>query len=242
MKKFIIFLLAALLISGVFVSCKEDPKPDPKDELYGKWSDEIDSSKLTLDIDGKGSFSMYLDDELMFKGSYKINDDTVEMIVDVTSMPEDEDTSWVFLGGSPNPATDPYMGAETIYICFDANSTDREQLDDDDFIPFNYVDQKHFENALMSIALTDDDKIDIEMDLEEEVDGKVVCSVSASVEADRTDNTSPLSALDWFCRYTNLEALEMNIDSKFSIKDNKLSIYFFGFDTGIEKYEFTKEA
>ena len=43
MKKFIVLLLAALMVVGLCISCKE---PDPKDELYGKWVYEDEEDKV----------------------------------------------------------------------------------------------------------------------------------------------------------------------------------------------------
>lgn len=54
MKKFIFLLLAALLIAGVFVSCKEDPKPEP-DALKGTWKGTAaDLTEYTMVCDGFG--------------------------------------------------------------------------------------------------------------------------------------------------------------------------------------------
>ena len=86
------------------------------------------------------------------------------------------------------------------------------------------------------------DKIIIEMDLSKKEATKTVCEVALDFEADMTKNPEyATNKLAWYCKYKNMKATKMSVDSDYSIKDNKLSIYFFDFDEGITQFTFTKE-
>ena len=238
MKKFIVLLLAALMIVGLCISCKE---PDPKDELYGKWVYKDEIATVILDADGKGAFTLSLDEVFELKGTYKINEGKVTMEIDPSSVPAGEvDKYYVFLGDVDDPVHTAYTpGEDEISICFNADSTTRPD-DADEFVAFDVItDNNVFKNSIMMITL-ETDKIIIEMDLSKKEATKTVCEVALDFEADKTENTA-FSGLDWFCNYTNMKATKMSVDSDYSIKDNKLSIYFFDFDGGITQFTFTKE-
>lgn len=238
MKKFIVLLLAALMIVGLCISCKE---PDPKDELYGKWVYEDEEDKVILDADGKGAFTLSLDEDFELKGTYKINEGKVTMEIDPSSVPvREKDTYYVFLGDVDDPVEDPYIpGEDEIGICFNAETTIRP-TSAERFIPFDVItDNNVFKNSIMMITL-ETDKIIIEMDLSKKEATKTECEVALDLEADKTQNPA-YTGLQWYCSYTNTKATKMSVDSDYSIKDNKLSIYFFDFDGGITQFTFTKE-
>ena len=234
MKKFIVLLLAALMIVGLCISCKE---PDPKDELYGKWVYKDGIATVILDADGKGAFTLSLDEDFELKGTYKINEGKVTMEIDPSSVPAGEDINYVFLGNYEDPSQ-PYVDGDSIKICFDAETTTRP-TSASDFVGFDVTADNIFSNAFMVITLGTS-KINIEMDLSKEVGAKTVCKVAFDFEADMTTNPE-FTGLQWYCSYTNTKATKMSVDSDYSIKDNKLSIYFFDFDDGITQFTFTKE-
>ncbi len=240
MKKFIVLLLAALMIVGLCISCKE---PDPKDELYGKWVYEDGEDKVVLDIDGKGAFTLSLDEAFELKGTYKINESKVTMEIDPSSVPVGKNTNYVFLGDVDDPVGVPYTpGDDKISICFDAGSTSRPE-DADEFVGFDVMANNVFKNSILMITL-ETDKIIIEMDLSHKEATKTVCEVALDSEADKTENSEYDSdPLLWYCNYTNIKATKMSVDSDYSIEDNKLSIWFFDldFDDDISQYTFTKE-
>jgi len=237
MKKFIILMLAALMIVGLCISCKE---PDPKDELYGKWVYKDEEDTLILDVDGKGAFTLSLDEAFELKGTYKINDGKVTMEIDPSSVPAGEvDKYYVFLGDVDDPVHTAYIpGDDEISICFNAETTTRP-TSASSFVEFDVQANKIYSNPYMTITL-ETDKIIIEMDLSQTEATKTVCEVTLDFEADKTENTA-FSGLDWFCSYTNMKATKMSVDSDYSIKDNKLSIWFFDFDGDITQFTFTKE-
>jgi len=82
MKKFIILLLAALLIAGVFVSCKEDPKPEP-DAFKGTWKGkDSDDCEYTIVCDGFGKVTYTLkdgDDTQTVEGTYEASGNYVTL-------------------------------------------------------------------------------------------------------------------------------------------------------------------
>ena len=91
MKKFIVLLLAALMIVGLCISCKEDPKPTFN--IVGTWETSYEESYgtvvTTLELKDDKSFSVktYVDEELEGSGTgtYEAKDGKLILTLDEAS-------------------------------------------------------------------------------------------------------------------------------------------------------------
>ena len=243
-RKVLVSLLVLGLVLTLFVSCAS--LGSKKDVLAGRWNTtpfDGEEGTMTLDIDGRGAFSVYYDDAFAYKGTYKINGDIVLFVPDLQSMTSNEGfNAYVFLGDPENPATTPYKGGDKVGICYFAESEQRPTYNDM-YIIFDSSEGKYYKNEDSIIEFTDDSKFVLSAHFLVIEDGKTVCDGILYDVADRIDNPNYVpGSMDWVYKIENLETKESYVASTFPIQDDKLKLWFFFKDYGVVPCEFTKQS
>ena len=238
-----LFVLVIVLI--LCVSCAS--LGNKKDVLAGRWNTtpfDGEEGTMTLDIDGRGAFSVYYDDAFAYKGTYKINGDIVLFVPDLQSMTSNDGfTAYVFVGDPVKPATTPYKGGDKVGMCYFADSVERPDDDEMYFILDCSEEGKYYKDDDMIIEFTEDKKFILSVHFLSIEEGKTVCDGILYDIADRIDNPDYVpGSMDWVYKIENLRTKESYVASTFPIQDDKLKLWFFFKDFGILECEFTKQS
>ena len=242
-RKIIGSLLVLVLVLTLCVSCASLGK---KDVLAGKWETtpfDGEEGTMTLDIDGRGSFSVYYDDVLSYTGSYKIKGDVVQFIPVLQTLPDSEYTAYVFLGDPIKPATTPYKGGDKVGMCYFADSVERPDDDEMYFVLDRSEEGKYFKDDDMIIEFTEDKKFILSVHFLSIEEGKTVCDGILYDVGDFTENPDYVQgSMDWCYRIDNLKTADAYVASAFPMEEDKLNLWFFFKDYGILECEFTKQS
>ena len=243
-RKVLVSLLVLGLVLTLFVSCAS--LGSKKDVLAGRWNTtpfDGEEGTMTLDIDGRGSFSVHYDDTFAYKGSYKINGDIVLFVPDLQSMSSNDGfNAYVFLGDPENPATTPYTGGKRLGMCYFVESEIRP-TDNEMYYIFDISEGKYLKEDEVIVEFTDDSKFVLSAHFLVKEDDKTVCDGILYDVADRTDNPEyELGSMQWYCKINNLHTKEAFVNTTFPIQDDKLKLWFFFKDYGVVPCEFTKQS
>ena len=243
-RKVLVSLLVLGLVLTLFVSCASLGRK--KDVLAGKWKTapfDGEEGTMTLDIDGRGAFSVYYDDVLSYTGSYEIKGDVVQFLPVLKTLPDSDYTAYVFLGDPINPATTPYKGGDKVGMCYFADSVERPDDDEMYFILDCSEEGKYYKDDDMIIEFTEDKKFILSVHFLSIEEGKTVCDGILYDIADRIDNPDYVpGSMDWVYKIENLITKESYVASTFPIQDDKLNLWFFFKDFGILECEFIKQS
>ena len=237
-------LLVLVLVLTLCVSCAS--LFGKKDALAGKWvTSPFDGEEgtMTLEIDGRGSFSVYYDDVLSYTGSYKIKGDVVQFIPVLQTFPDSEYTAYVFLGDPIRPATTPYKGGDKVGMCYFADSVERPDDDEMYFILDCSEEGKYYKDDDMIIEFTEDKKFILSVHFLSIEEGKTVCDGILYDVGDFSENPDYVQgSMDWCYRIDNLKTADAYVASAFPMEEDKLNLWFFFKDYGILECEFTKQS
>lgn len=245
MKKFIVLLLAALLIAGVFVSCKEDPKPEP-DALKGTWKGTAaDLTEYTMVCDGFGKVTFtekeYGKDPETHDATYSL--DTTNKYVTLNYQDEeDEETRYIFI--IPNtPAEGEYAIADSD---LPEMPTDPEAFlapfskdgNEYDFFHPSSSDKKTAMGYVYDLSSPTGNVTITYYQYEEDYDPDdvptLLCSMTSSSDFTLTEGTD-LDAWDY--KLVGGTSLDLSLRAKYSLSADTFTIY----DEDGDELELTKQ-
>ena len=232
MKKLFILLLAALLIAGILVSCKEDPKPEP-DALKGTWKGTgADLTEYTMVCDGFGKVTITEKedgkDPETRDATYSL-DTTNEYVTLNYQDEEDEETRYIFII--------PDVPAEGEYAIAYSNLPDspdpsaylapfsKDGNEYDIFLP-NPLDLKTAVGYIYDLSSPTGNVTLTYYQYEEDYDPDdvptLLCSMTFSSDFTLTEGTGPDA---WNYKLVGGTSWDLSLRAKYSLSANTFTIY-----------------